>query len=303
MDPFRTDWDQLAKETQKQSAAKLPEAITEARTGLLGAVEFLRAEGIRNRRLLPYSMQLVGLAAFFEQRKEPPTPAQARLLRRWLWVSAFTEGFGGLNPSRILLQLKDLHKVISHQDNPVIVDGIDLEAHAHPFPERHDHRSARVRALLCVMLRASTLRPDGEEVSPDKMAEEVLERGPNSLARVCLQVENRAKAKLMSSPANRVFDVDKKTRGQAKKWLLALDPDRRRAVLLSHHISEDAWQALVDGDNRTFVEERIKTLMALEREFMKEKGVSPPKSDQPAPSAIDIEDQVPLSESSDLELT
>ena len=303
LDPFRTEWDQLAKDTQKQSAAKLPEAITEARDGLLSAIKFLRAEGICNRRLLPYSMQLVGLAAFFGRRKEPPTEAQERLLRRWLWVSAFTEGFGGLNPSRILLQLKALHKEIPNQDHPVVVEGIDLEAHAHPFPERHDHRSARVRALLCVMLRSATLRPGGEEVSPEKMAEEVLERGPNALAKVCSGVEKRGKALLMSSPANRVFDVDKEIKGQAKKWLVALDPVLGREVLLSHYISEEAWRALIKGDHQTFVEERIKTLMALEREFMKEKGVTPPKSDQPALSAIDVEDQVPLREGADVDMS
>jgi hypothetical protein len=299
LDPFRTEWDDLAKETQKHSSSKLPGAIEEARKGLLSAIEFLRTEEIRNRRLLPYSMQLVGLAAFFGQRKEPATEGQKRLLRRWLWVSAFTEGFGGLNPSRILLQLKDLHNQIPHQEYPTHVDGIDLDAPAHPFPERHDHRSARVRALLCVMLRKPTLRPNGEEISPEKMAEEVLERGPNSLARVCSSVENRGKAPLKSSPANRVFDIDKEIKGQARKWVVAVDPLIRKSVLDSHYISDEAWDALSSNDHRTFVEERTKTLMALEREFMREKGVVPPKSDHAAPSAIDIEDEVPLSESAE----
>jgi hypothetical protein len=300
LDPFRTEWDDLAKETQKHSAARLPDAISEARIGLLNAIDFLRAEEIRNRRLLPYSMQLVGLAAFFGKRKEPATEGQKRLLRRWLWVSAFTEGFGGLNPSRILLQLKDLHNEIPNQNEPAVVDGIDLEAHAHPFPERHDQRSARVRALLCVMLRHATLRPNGEKIAPEKMAEEVLERGPDSLARVCYGVENRGKASLVSSPANRVFDVDKEIKGQAKKWLVAVGPLTGKDILDSHYVSEAAWQALVDGDHRRFVEERTKTLMDLEREFMEEKGVVPPKSDQAAPSAIDIDDEVPLSEGADM---
>jgi hypothetical protein len=307
LDPFRTEWDELAEATQVASAAKLPEAIAEARLGLLSAIDFLRAEGIRNSRLLPYSMQLVGLAAFFGRRREPPTEAQNRLLRRWLWVSAFTEGFGGLNPSRILLQLKDLHQEIPLQDDPIAVDGIDLDAHAHPFPERHDHRSARVRALMCVMLRAPARRPNGEVVTPEEMAEEVLERGPNSLARVCSRVENRGKAPLISSPANRVFDVDRdRTRhpgAQAKKWLVTLDPNTQSDIIHSHYISDEAWQALVTGDHRRFVEERTKTLMALERKFMEEKNVRPPKSDLAAPSAIDIEDQVPLSDSADTDVS
>ena len=75
LDPFRTEWDQLAKDTQVASAAKLPKRSW-AKHGLLSAIKFLRAEGIRNSRLLPYSMQLVGLAALFGRRKEPPTKTQ-----------------------------------------------------------------------------------------------------------------------------------------------------------------------------------------------------------------------------------
>src|ERR1017187_5488066 len=299
LDPFRTEWDQLAKSTQQESAAKLPHAIAEARHGLLGAIKFLRDEGIRNSRYLPYSMQLVGLAAFFGQRRNPPSEGQEQLLRRWLWVTAFTEGFGGLNPSRILLQLKSLRGEIPNTDNPVAVQGIDLDDFAHPFPERYDQRSARVRSLLCVMLRRPTRRPNGEEISPEKMAEEVLERGPDALARVCSRVDSRGKAQLGSSPANRVFDVDKER--PPKKWLLGLDPAVRSQVLTSHYISEEAWQALVRNDHRGFIEERIRSLMALERTFMEQKGVRPPKSDQPALSAIDVEDQVPLSDSLDFE--
>lgn len=299
LDPFRTEWDQLAEETRKEATTRLPAAIQEAREGLLRAVEFLRTEGIRNKRSLPYSMQLVGLAAFFGRRDDVPTEEQKALLRRWLWVSGFTEGFGGLNPSRILLQLKDLRDVIPSQNAPTAVEGIDLDAPAHPFPERHDHRSARVRALLCVMLRERVLGPDGASIEPDKMADDVLQRGPQALTRVCVRVQNRGKAPLMSSPANRVFDVTPGKRGQAKTWLLSLvdvDPETRSDVLRSHHVSEEAWKALVDGDHRAFVEERIKTLMNLERRFMVEKGVVPPKAEHPAPSAIDVEDEVPLSD-------
>ena len=299
LDPFRTEWDQLARPTQQESAAKLPGAIAEARQGLLSAIKFLRQEGIRNSRLLPYSMQLVGLAAFFGQRNAPPTVAQERLLRRWLWVTAFTEGFGGLNPSRILLQLKSLRRIAAGIDDPVGVDGIDLDEFAHPFPERYDQRSARVRALLCVMLRKPILRPTGESVEPEVMAEQVLERGPDSMVRVCARVESRGKVRLGSSPANRVFDVEPEQ--QPKKWLLSLDDATRSIILDSHYISEQAWQALVINDHRGFIENRMKTLMAVERQFMEEQAVRPPKSDQPAPSAIDVEDEVPLSENIDAE--
>jgi hypothetical protein len=297
LDPFRTEWDELAKPTQEESRAKLPDAIEEARRGLLRAITFLRNEGIRNSRLLPYSMQLVGLAAFFSQRSGSPSPAQERLLRRWLWVTAFTEGFGGLNPSRILLQLKSLRGTVAVSENPIDVEGIDLDDFAHPFPERYDQRSARVRSLLCAMLQRPARRPDGSIMNVDEMAAEVLKRGPSSMVRVCARVESTGKTKLGSSPANRVFDVD--STQQPKRWLLNLDSSHRSAVLESHYISEQAWLALAQNDHGGFIEERIKTLMALERQFMVDKGVHPPKSDQPALSAIDIEDQVPLSDEFD----
>jgi hypothetical protein len=297
LDPFRTEWDSLAKETQEQSSAKLPQAIEEARTGLLEAIKFLQAEEIRNKRLLPYSMQLVGLAAFFGRRKGQPTEGQILLLRRWLWITAFTEAFGGLNPSRILLQLKDLHDEVPREDNPTRIEGIDLDAPAHPFPERYDQRSARVRALLCVMLRKPALASNGEPVSPDSMAKEVLERGPDSLTRVCSVVDDDGKTpRLASSPANRVFDVEKHLRGQAKKWLVRVTPLTGAEILESHYITTSAWKALNDGDHTKFIEERIMTLMTAERDFMEEKGVVPPKSSLAALSAIDVEDEVPLSD-------
>lgn len=300
-DPFRTDWDLLAEEPKKEMPRRLQDGILRTRKGLLGAVDFLQSEGIHNHRLLPYRMQLVGLAAFFANRDGEPTQAQRALLRRWLWVSAFTEGFGGLNPSRVLQQLKQLHDVIPTQAAPTRIEGIDLDAEAHPFPERHDHRSARVRALICVLLKEATKGLDGVEVTPKTMAEKVLKRGPQALVKVCAKVECEGRVLLGSSPANRVFDITN-TRGQAKKWLLALEDDLLHSgvgVLDSHHISTKAMDALKADDHAAFVKERIKTLMQIERAFMKEKGVIPYKSDQPAPSAMDVEDDAPLSDGPD----
>lgn len=295
LDPFRTEWDQLASETQKNAAEKLPAAIDEARIGLLRAIEFLKSEGVLNSRLLPYSIHLVGLAAFFGARSFP-SAKQTALLQRWLWVSAFTEGFGGLNPSRILRQLKDLRNNLPWVDDADSIDGIDLEEPAHPFPERHDHRSARVRALLCVILRRSALRADGSEISPQDMAADILERGPEALSRICARVENRGRAPLASSPANRIFDVFGKKSGQAKNSLMALSIEKNLDVLLSHHITSEAMEALNEGDHRSFVELRTATLMELERNFMDEKGVRPPVSHAAGRSAIDVEDEVPLSD-------
>jgi hypothetical protein len=153
-----------------------------------------------------------------------------------------------------------------------------------------------VRALLCVLLRQPIRAPDGSLIEPDKSASMVLERGPDALVRICARVDKQGKSTLASSSANRILDVGPNGRAQAKGWIQALDARVRGDVLDAHHISGLAWQALIAGDHRAFVEERIKTLIDLERRFMAEKGVTPPQEDYPAPSAIDIEDEVPRSE-------
>jgi hypothetical protein len=129
---------------------------------------------------------------------------------------------------------------------------------------------------------------------PEAMARDVLERGPDSLVKVCFNVPKIGKLSLSSSPANRVFNVGEGI--PAKKWILDLGPLVRTEILLSHHISDEAMRALVDGDHATFITERAQTLMTIERAFMAEKGVKPPVSHVAAASAIDVEDQPPRSE-------
>jgi len=118
---------------------------------------------------------------------------------------------------------------------------------------------------------------------------------------VCARVLGGDKAPLVSSPANRVFDVGPKRRGQAKGWVVALNPIGQKEILRSHYISEKAWEALSRGDHRAFVEERITTLTDLERRFMAEKGVMLPKTDRPAPSAMDVDDDVPRSDDTEFD--
>lgn len=82
----------MQEEDLQQIKTRLPQAIAEARRGLRGAVAFLRQEGVYDSRLLPYHIQLVGLAASFGRLAAPqPTAERAALRRRWLWVSAFTK--------------------------------------------------------------------------------------------------------------------------------------------------------------------------------------------------------------------
>ncbi len=289
LDPFRTEWQELADATKREKEKLLPGALKRARDGLLAAIGFLREEGIHNSRLLPYAIQLVGLAAFFGNLNGAPTEAQRRLIRRWLWVTAFTEAFGGLNPSRQLRQLKSLTSDVPAQDFPSTIDGVDLDEPAHPFPSRHDSRSARVRTLICVMLENGVRDRENVQQGSQKLGDDLLARGPAVLR----QVFTRGPVNLLSSPANRVYDLDR-TRRSPINWLreigVSLSGSQSKEVLSSMHISPEAYQALIEDNIQTFIDERQKTLIALEVEFMRRKGVTVPADFKPMPTAIDIED-------------
>jgi hypothetical protein len=137
------------------------------------------------------------------------------------------------------------------------------------------------------------------------MANVVLTRGPMALFKVCTHLQHNNGRQLLSSPANRIFDVIPEVVGKHKltelKLATTFDPGWRQNFLESHQISQEAWTALLQEDHRSFIEKRMATLMALERQFMTEKGVTPPTSTEPALSAIDVEDEVPLNDDMDTE--
>ncbi len=290
LDMYRTDWSKLGEQVRTDTRRRLPDAVKEAERGLEEARAFLKDLGVLNARMLPYSMQLVALCAFFG-RCSRPTDQQRELLRRWFWSSSFAGWFGSGNPTRVRRLVEELRDRISTDKSPTKLEHMDLDQPALPTPLRFDLRSARVRALVCVLLGRSPMRPDGTVQELDEAAQLLFERGPEAMSVVCATVKD---ADLRKSPANRIFDVVPAERGQAKNWLLRLDPALRDQVLASHAVPRDAFDLLVRGDNDAFLQCRMELFGQLERVFMKEARVTAPVSNEPALSPIDTEDEPPL---------
>lgn len=147
--------------------------------------------------------------------------------------------------------------------------------------------------MLCVLLARNPRRSDGTEMASEEAARLLFERGPASMRALCATVSD---SDLRSSPANRILDVDQSTIGQAqaKKWLLNLDPLVRDQVLTSHAIEPDSLELLKESSNDKFLRRRMKYISRIERDFMQEVHVTPPETDDPAPSPIDADDSQPL---------
>lgn len=290
LDMYRTDWSQLGEQVKSDTRQRLPNAVKEAEAGLEKARCFLKGVGVLNARMLPYSMQLVALCAFFGRCAEP-THDQLSLLRRWFWSSSFAGWFGTGNPARVRRLVEELRDRIPNEQSPTKLEHMDLHQPALPTPLRFDLRSARVRALVCVLLRRLPRRPDGEPLTLQEAAQLLFERGPEAMSVVCATVRD---SDLRKSPANRILDVAPNEPGQAKNWLLGLDSSLRDDVLDSHAIPRDAFDLLQRDENDGFLQTRMDFFGRLEREFMRECQVTVPMNNEPASSPIDTDDEPPL---------
>jgi hypothetical protein len=293
LDMYRTDWTSLGDQVKQDVRNQLPRAVEEAAKGLEHARQFLRQLGVLNARMLPYSMQLVALSAFYG-RCESPTAEQTKLLTRWFWSSSFAGWFGSGNPARVRRLIDEFRDVVSKDPAPTKLKNMEIDQAALSTPLRFDLRSARVRVMLCVLLNRGPRRPDGSELGLEEAARLLFERGPESMCTLCATVRD---GDLQKSPANRILDVAPNVTGQAKNWILKLNPAIRDQVLGSHAIEPDSFELLDRGDNDAFLQRRMDLLSQIERDFMRQVQVTPPESDKPAPSPIDADDVESLGQS------
>jgi len=285
-DIYETNWTRLSQRRRTDMQNGLPDAIKPTAAALESAAKFLIDIDVASDRLLPYSMQMVVLSAFFFGCKGAATTEQREFLRRWFWVSSFTGWFSTSNPSRTGWLVTEFREKVSRAARPTTLEHLQLDEPAQPFPSAFDTRSARARALLCMLLGKCPRKPTGERIEePWRL---IAEQGSNAIGYV--STARTIEKELQSSPANRILRVDIRKRGQATSWLTTLGEDVRDEVLRSHGIPPDAYGDLIRGDINTFLRKRMDYLMDLEREFMIRNGVTPPTDRQPMPSAIDTGD-------------
>ncbi len=284
VDIYRTDWTKLADTKRTGFSKELPGIIVPTGDALERGATFLHTMGVRTNRLLPYAMQLVVLGAFF-LKCPSPTIKQKEFLRRWFWVSSFTCRFASGNPSKNNALVAEFRDEVSQMNHPTSLKNMRLDGAAEPFPATFDMRSARVRALLLVLL---SLKPkDNQGVEIPEPWKQISEHGPNSIGNIFATVDDKY---LASSPANRILRIDMKNRSLAKAWLLELQnasEDIRNKVLESHCIPKAAFPALINNNPDEFLRQRLEHMKQIERPFMREECVTEPLSQESKSPAID----------------
>ncbi|RYG88910.1 MAG: DUF262 domain-containing protein [Alphaproteobacteria bacterium] len=236
-DLYTTNPDEISEQLKSD-----PTVVDEVFAGLSRSAEFLSERlNIHRPELVPYRMQLVGLARVLFNREWREI---AQELTDWFWISTYTEAFGS-SARQSENALADLDSYIrtgqfrwSLREVPTVRSLRDL---------RVDFRAARVKALaLALARRRAEHQPSAREPVPF---------GPDSFAQVVFDeaLRGRAGFRFQLAPAE----------AQQFRQALAeriLTQDERSA----HLISENAAAYASHGAWGPFVELREQDILAYE---------------------------------------
>jgi len=281
-DIYRTDWTRLTAARREEMLPRMQNAANRSRSSLEMGIEFLRERAmIHTDRLLPYSMQLVVLSAFFDG-VETATCEQLAFLERWFWVSSFSGWFGGTNPSRVNSLVVEFRKAVATTPEPVRLENFAMDEVALPYPTSFDMRSARTRALLSVMLALGPRNEEGGLVPEPWQL--LAQRGPSAIGHV---IANPPRG-VAGNPANRMLRPPGQDTGSLRPWIERMTRAEAWPVLESYGVPLVAARALADGDVTVFVQGRAEFLRAAEAQFQADKGVRASGS-APASAPVDTE--------------
>jgi hypothetical protein len=247
----------LYKANAEETSNKLkknPKILDEVASNLIKVAKFLKACGIFSPKVLPYNYQSVLLAE--AMRVNPcPNDAVSQELKNWLWRSAYTEAFIGINEINMANAVKE---IISFANGKVYKTGIKEKIA--PLPKGFNFKSSRAKLLA---LRLAELIPQAVNGKPLKVGELLGLHGHYAILRLI---------STSSAPEN-CFIVEPQAYSQFKNYLLNSQTNWGNDFLRSHAISEKAAQALKVGDYKNFWSERRKTLIELEKEFIEPLGL------------------------------
>jgi hypothetical protein len=269
-DIYRTNWTNFSADAKSSRVLSLKNSMGRTAASLDKAVNFLVEIGVPTSRVLPYSMQLALLSAFFDSAPEP-TSRQREFLRQWFWVSSFSGWFGGANPARVNNLVTEFRNKLAHslKPRPGIFSYFVMSEPSQPLPRSFDTRGARTRSLLLVMLSLEPMSGDGKViVDPWK---DIARIGPEAVGYIVPTLPKE----FTGSPANRMIRPPEAPRGALRKWVLDRRDLSQWDVLASHGVDAEAADALAAGDVEQFVRRRQATLIGLERAFQERVGVQP----------------------------
>lgn len=269
----------------KKALRESPEVLQRSTRALKGAARFLRERcKIYGPAVLPYSLQIVLLADAlqlatdgFERELSPDLDVA---LKRWFWLTTYSEHFSGISAGRVAKTLEHLRRVVKDgaaPDPPGMAQEIS-------WSRRFDFRTARSRAFA---LRLADLQAKDttSHFDPYQLLET---HGRSAVEKLITTKELPARS--VEGPENRILihpkevtnvrrllrgrppGIDLRAFGDAAEELGPQGIDLQ--FYESHGIDNVAAEKLVAGELPEFLARRRATLVLLEKEFVEGLGLS-----------------------------
>jgi hypothetical protein len=220
------------------------------------AIGFLRSEGIPHIRVMPNTLPLPVLAAFFHLHPAPE-PWILRLLSRWLW-RGWVHGFGregGQTPvlRRAVRSVNPEYRKPENAPSPYDAVKSLLEFTPDRSVPDFDMRSFNTKGAdaRLIVLALVSLGPRDSQGNAIDLASELESKGIEALTEFVRNHRSRAGARgfwLRSSPP--------------------IDTMTDESILASHAVSPSALEALRAGDSERFMTLREEEIQALVKSFL-----------------------------------
>lgn len=121
---------------------------------IIKAVQFLYEDFfVLDSKLLPYNNHLIFVTDFFNKIEEP-TIQQLSALKKWLWITIYSNYFTIYNLSKQRLAYQEFQKFIDDENhNPIYYDNKEKTFDTYDFPSKIEMGSVRAKALALFMLQ------------------------------------------------------------------------------------------------------------------------------------------------------
>ncbi|OWP84292.1 hypothetical protein BWK59_06155 [Flavobacterium davisii] len=155
------------------------------------AVEFLFNELlVIDDKLLPYNNQLIFITDFFN-KVDKPTPTQLRILKKWFWVTTYSNYFTIYNLSKQRKAYEKFQNFIYNESDPLYYDVANKTFVTEIFPKKISMGSVRGKALALFMLNHSNeFKPLNEKKNIELNIVKVFDVIPNKRTNEILMFDN-----------------------------------------------------------------------------------------------------------------
>ncbi len=249
---------------------RLPAVVNDCEVSIIKAVKFFsNTLKIPNQRFLPYYLQFIVFSEFFRICPEP-SDFKLKTMEKWFWVSCFT-GIETVNNAIKNLTLREVQEFAGLPDEEAAnfnFKGINFSEAAIELPDKFNLNSSRVQAFILFLMSLNPIS--------------IVDKNKIDIHAVLSKFGNKAFAQIVPTKkwnmhiANRVVIENPKYRHKVDAYLIqhkdSIDILKSQGIFSSDNI-----QRLINKEYKAFLEKRKIDLIEAENEFMKSKGVLPPK--------------------------